>query len=173
MMSYNADSADTITANSLGVASSLGKILVHDIEPMTPQIDKVGTTDRRFASGAFSKMDISAGGLSYSMTDQGAAVSLTIPANSTSFVSGTRDFSDTKICQVHVMDSSASIEAWGWLPVSVNSYSYLMLSLVDTSSITDRVYTYKISIRRYDGVYGVSAIRANSHNVEVDFIFYK
>ena len=118
----NVDTAAAITANSLGISSSLGKILTHDIIPRSSVVDKVGLVDKRFYSGAFSNMDISEGGLVYK---QKFVVdgSLTIPSGTTASVFDyvTKDITLCKTCFVQVINNNSGGEGTAWLPI--NFYS--------------------------------------------------
>lgn len=158
----------SFTNNSLGIAASLGKILVHDVEPMTPAVDKVGTTDRRFASGAFSALDISNGGLKYTHSYANNAT-LHIPASSTTTQSATVTLTDAKLCYCSVVNNNNDANASVWLPVNVaSSVPYRLLMSV---GLTFRAYD--ITIIQSQNYISITPVSGLSGQTDAYFTFYK
>ena len=118
----NVDTSGTVTANSLALPASLGKILVHDVIPRDSSVDTVGTPGNRFHSGAFNSMDISDGGLVYKQRYVTSG-NLTIPSGTTAPVTDyiVQDITLCKTCLVQVTNSGSGGEGTAWLPI--NFYS--------------------------------------------------
>ena len=165
---YIGDPNATIANNSLGIASSLGMILTHDILPKNTSVDKIGTPEQRFASGAFTSLDVAYAGWKYSFWGN-KMTNLTIPSNSTSSVSTTTDLTDYNLCFVTVENPDNSAFATAWLPVNVIGNVWHRI----TMPVGLFIRQVEVVIRRSTGQITATAISGISGQTNLSFSFLK